>query len=57
MMSRRHGDLRQRVQQLEVVVLDVVLHVVPEVHCRKKNTITTGIIVVICSGVVRVVQV
>ena len=32
--SRGSGQLAQRVQQLEVVVLDVVVHVVPEVDCR-----------------------
>lgn len=42
-MSRRRCDLRQRLQQLEVVVLDVVLHVVPEVHCRRENNWTSWV--------------
>lgn len=31
---RCQRGLAQRLQQLEVVVPDVVLHVVPEVHCE-----------------------
>lgn len=37
-MSRGPCDLTQSLQQLKVVVLDVVVHVVPEVHCRQNGS-------------------